>query len=500
MQFLRRSLLAVISLAVLVQFGGLGPAGAKVKEVKIRGYITALTSPTSFQIEDYRITRDERVRLELDKPAGAAADPNDLKIGSLIEVKGSFNDETGDLVASKVKLLSRKTEVVDSTAILEQRPTLEQAEGGAWRGTIVADGRQIKIEPATAVSFKLNKSESREAEKAAKAKKPETKPAVDPDESDLPAAEEAEGAGPLTSLADLGPGIFMTYHGTEEADGSVLASQVVFVRNEKEKGEASLWKSLEVRETPTKPASAVPAELKIGDMRFKVLPSAEVQAYVDRVGQSLVPVYQRNLPESDPNKINFHFTVVTQKGFNAIGFPTGQVIVFDEVFQVLGNEAQLAGLLSHEIAHATQEHAFRLREHNKKRRTALKTIMFVADILGDYNMSDQIDFLLTAENGYGRNLENQADRIGLHYMVDAGYDPRESSHMWSLIDRRYGDNGGRFYWANDENNLERRSFQQLVIRNTFADLNFEAMKRNDADYKPIAALAFAANPKNKPKK
>lgn len=504
MKYLRRFLPMALSLAVLGQLVLPVSTHAIAKETKIRGYVTALSSPNAFEIEDYKITRGANVRLELEKPSGASANPEDLKIGSLIEVKGVLNDATGELTATRVKLLRRSAESIDTTAILEQHPSLEAAENNRWRGTVVADGRRIQIEPTTAVSFKLNKTEvklSKDAEKAAKAKKSEGKTAdVDPDESDLPASAQAEGSTALTSLKDVQPGLIMTYRGTEQADGTVLASQVVFVKNEQENSEFDLWREFTRKEKPVNAATGAPAELKIGDAKYKVSPNADVQAYVTRVGQSLIPAYQENLRDGDPNKIPFRFTVVMEKGFNATAYPNGEVVIYDEVFTVLENEAQLAALLAHEMAHATQEHTYRLREYHKKGRKALQTLSVIAAIAGDMTMSDQLDqigYFIVA--GYGRPMENQADRIGMQYMVAAGYDPREAPKVWKLISRRYGEGNDDYYWSGSQNNLERRSFQLLTIKNLFAGLDFDKLKKNEAEYKPNAEAAIAANPKIKRK-
>jgi hypothetical protein len=490
----------MLALVIFGQLGAYFSTSAKIKEVKIRGYVTAMTSPNAFEIEDYKIKRDAAVWVAMDGPVGAVAAPEELKVGALVEVRGDFNDETGELTASKVKIVARKLSSFDSAAILETRPTDLQQIDGKWSGTILAEGRKIHVEPTTALSFKLNRTETKEAEKAAKTKpnapaNAGRAPNVDPDESDLPAAEQAEGATPLTSLADLGAGVYLTYHGTEQSDGSVLASQIVFVKNEKEKGEARLWKTLASKQKPAKPEPGAPGVIWFGPLRFKVLDSPEVQAYVARVGQSLVPAYQKNLPDGDPNKLDFRFTVIKRKEFNALASPDGQVILHDEVLQVLENEAQLAAVLAHAIAHATQEHAFRQREYNRTRHVVLRTSMFLYDLVG-LNMSDLMEFSFVMQNGYGRRLENQAERLGLQYMIASGYDPREARRVWQLIDQKYGEDDGHLYWAGHDNNLERRSFQTLLIQN-YAGFDFASMKRNEPEFKQMAVLAREAAAKKK---
>jgi Peptidase family M48 len=541
-----------ICLALLSQTFNSIPVSAKDKEIKIRGYITAFTSPTSFEVEDYRITRDESVQLEFEnETAGSYFKYEDLRIGTLIELKGMYNEETGELKAKSLKIDLKQFRTLNVTTVLDRKPAeLENAGGDKWRGVVLADGRRLRIEPYTQVFFKLNKTEKKESEQQAKALKkqealkakskgkgqdeagtqsatteekdefrdaPEEKDVSDanetayaqqastppppkPDDDDeTSAAEEAVGSGPLTSLSEIGPGVVMTYEGKEQTDGSVLTSKVTFVRNEQEKGEKNLWKQLKIKEKPSDFTSGKPGELKVGGDKYKILPNQEVQDYVNRIGQSLIPAYQRGLPEGDPNKIPFRFTVIVKKGFNASAYPNGVVIIHDDLFKVIENEAQLAAVLGHEIAHATQEHTYRQLEHNKKRRKALAIASLFAAGMGYYSISNVLDMVNVAMvRGYGRTMENQSDRVGLQYMTDAGYDPRESPRVWKLVTKKQGDTP-TFFWSSHDSNAERRSFQMLTIRNTFSSLDFSQLRKGEEEYQRIAELAYQANPKNKKK-
>jgi Peptidase family M48/Domain of unknown function (DUF5666) len=536
MKLLQKLLGIVLSLALLCQIAIPQQFSAKVKEIKIRGYITALTSPASFEVEDYRVTRDETVRIELENPSQAASfKADDLRVGTMIELSGVLNEETNELKARKIKVDLKQFRLLNVTAVLDRKPTeLEKTESGKWRGAILADGRRIRIEPDTQVFFKLNKTETKESEKQAKEQRkqagkgqekteqavetnaqaggaqdaeaaasapPDAKATSKPDDEDeTSAAEEAKGAGPLTALSDIGPGVIMTYEGKEQPDGTVLTSKVTFVRNELEKGEKSLWKQLKIKEKPSSLIEGKPGELSVGGTKYKVLPNQEVQDYVTCIGQSLIPAYQRSLPDGDPNKIPFRFTVVMKKGFNASAYPNGIVIIHDDIFKVLENEAQLAAVLGHEIAHATQEHGYRQLQHNKKRRQALAIASLFAAAMGYYSISNLLDLVNVAMiNGYGRTMENQADRVGLLYMVDAGYDPRQSPRVWKLLTQKHGDSP-TFFWSTHDSNTERRSFQMLTIRNSFSNLDFAQLRINEPEFKRIAELALDENPKNKKEK
>src|SRR5687768_3142134 len=77
----------------------------KLKDVRIRGYVTEFRSPTSFDIEDYRISRDEAFTLDFEN-----ADPditfglNDIRVGVELEIRGRLNEATGDLKAKSITI------------------------------------------------------------------------------------------------------------------------------------------------------------------------------------------------------------------------------------------------------------------------------------------------------------------------------------------------------------------------------------------------------------
>jgi predicted Zn-dependent protease len=86
-----------------------------------------------------------------------------------------------------------------------------------------------------------------------------------------------------------------------------------------------------------------------------------------------------------------------------------------------------AAIVGHEIAHAVQEHSWRAQQHQTGTRTALAIGAAIAAAYGQGAISDALTLTQAAlQNGYQSGLENQSDRLGLEYMVNAGYDPREA--------------------------------------------------------------------------
>lgn len=463
------------------------------KEVKIHGYVTNLISPTQFEIEDYRITRDLSLVLELEKEDADVETqfrPEDIRVGTELEIKGDYDEKTGELRARSIKVFLEDSKRIKRTALIERQPSLRRTADG-WEGTFFADGQNIQVVPATKVFFKPNKSESKALkERAKKEKQAATKSQLSTQSSGAKSDDELHL---LESLDQITPGIFMAYEGQREPDGSVAATRLEFVRNELEKGEDKLRKELEPKVKEGDFLKEKPGELKIRKVgKFKLLANPEVQAYVQRIGERLVPQYQRDLA-GDPNKIHFRFYVIDAKHANAFALANGVVVIHSSMFEIFENEAQLAAVLGHEIAHSVEEHTWRQLQYHKKKLFALRMGGAFAAGMGAYGVSDIVNLIEGAvRNGYSRSLENQADREGLQNMFEAGYDPREAPRVWKLMTKHYGDHPTNFFWSSHDSNTLRRSYLMAELRNNYASADLTTLRKDGDEFTKIAAAVREA--------
>jgi predicted Zn-dependent protease len=85
-------------------------------------------------------------------------------------------------------------------------------------------------------------------------------------------------------------------------------------------------------------------------------------------------------------------------------------------------------------------------------------------------------------NGHQRKLENQSDRIGLQYMVEAGCDPREAPAVWKLMAKTNGVQATNFFWSSHDNAPTRRSYLMNELKNNYRDLNFSGLQTNADEY------------------
>jgi predicted Zn-dependent protease len=224
---------------------------------------------------------------------------------------------------------------------------------------------------------------------------------------------------------------------------------------------------------------------KVG--KFHLYADDQVQSYVRGLGNKLIPEYQRSMEAGAPDKINFQFFVVDEKAANAFSLSNGTVVIYSKFFELLENEAQLAAIIGHEMSHAIQEHTYREMQYHKKALLALRIGGAIAASQGYYSLANAATlFEAAVRNGYSRSLEDQADRMGLQYMIDAGYDPREAARVWKVLTLAEGDKATNFFWSDHNNNTTRRSYLMAELKNNYADLDYSRLQKGEESFASVA--------------
>jgi hypothetical protein len=463
------------------------------KDIKIHGYVTAVNGPGNFEVDEYRIFRDESIKLDFDfddDDDNRLDYPKDIRVGTELEIKGDFDAAAGRLKAKSIKVFTRESKKLKRTALLDRIPALERS-GEKWTGSIRIDGQTVLVNENTLVTIVPNTSQKKATKAAQKASKDRAKRADT-------AEDEAETG--LTRLNDVHVNMYVSYEGERDPSGTVTAKKIQFHDNELTNSEARLWKSLNPKIKAFRETK--PGELSLGKAgKFKITPNAELQAYVRSLAETLIPESQRRLAPGDANRIPFQFLVIDEKYPNAFATANGVVAVFTPMLDTVENEAQLAFILSHEIAHATQEHTLRQIEFHKKKRTMLAIGAAVASAYGAHNVSDLLNLTSAAiANGYQRYLENQADRVGMEYMVAAGYDPREAPRAWKAIALRHGDKRTNFFWDSHDNHSTRRSYLMNELRMNHKDLDMSQLRKDSEKFQQMKkSLALKPGKKSKVK-
>jgi predicted Zn-dependent protease len=168
---------------------------------------------------------------------------------------------------------------------------------------------------------------------------------------------------------------------------------------------------------------------------------------VQRVGRRIQGAVERYFAEhsmSDQLKgYAWEFNLVESKEVNAWCMPGGKVVVYSGILPIAGDEAGLAVVMAHEIAHAIAKHG------NERMSQGLLTELggiALSTALESYpeqtralwmtafGVGAQVGVLLP----YSRLHESEADRLGLIFMAMAGYDPNEAPRFWGRMSAEKG--------------------------------------------------------------
>ncbi len=155
--------------------------------------------------------------------------------------------------------------------------------------------------------------------------------------------------------------------------------------------------------------------------------NAALQTYVSLVGKSVAEV-------SDRPEIDYHFAVLNTDHPNAFATPGGYVFVSVGLLRMVQNEAQLAGVLGHEIAHITRKHALETLQRSKL-LSGLNGLTMAA-MNKDEGLFDQVidevsNVLFT--RGLDKNLEHEADKFGTEYAYRMGYHPAGLNNFIQIL-------------------------------------------------------------------
>ena len=167
-------------------------------------------------------------------------------------------------------------------------------------------------------------------------------------------------------------------------------------------------------------------------------------ALVAEVGAHIVKSSDASKPQS-PYREAFNFHLLNDPNtINAFALPGGQIFITLGLFNKLQNEAQLAGVLGHEIGHVVGRHA---SEHMAKGQLGSMLATAVGVGASD-NRGRGMGAAVAAQAAnqmfqlkFGRADENESDSFGLRYMAQAGYDPREMLGVMEVL--RAASKGGR---------------------------------------------------------
>ncbi|MBI4639333.1 MAG: M48 family metalloprotease [Candidatus Tectomicrobia bacterium] len=218
--------------------------------------------------------------------------------------------------------------------------------------------------------------------------------------------------------------------------------------------------------------------------------------YQDRLLEEyLTSIAHKMMPEEVREQIGAKVGVVKDPSLNAFAYPNGMVYLHTGLLARLENEAQLAFIVGHELTHVTNRHAVRYFRDARNKQLGFTIVGILGSIglaalgadqsrqgrqvtgavisqTGNALLGLGLQLgLLASINGYGREMESEADEGGIKSLIAAGYDPREIPRVFELFLQTEKDQSAveNFFFSNHPMTRTRLARSQELLEKTYAD-------------------------------
>jgi hypothetical protein len=365
----------------------------------VSGYITAVHPPDEFEVKGVHVTIAAATRFSW--LGGSVKDPETIRrginVGAYVQATGTKNWKTNTVAATAVAVRDDTGQTVSGAGVIDR--VIASGAESVFR----ADGYMVRINKGT----------------------------------------EVRSGGGFLSPGEAGTNTWMRFEGRRTDSGEVLAAKVSFA---KPKLPRQKHDPMAVQVTTFPPGSMIDFDGAFRTERAKhrmedaggwcgwypVPQNAALQEGVRRIGMSLVPQYQRDLPEDDPGKIPFRFYAVDEKSVRSEIFcDKGLVLVPVQVIRRLKNDDQLAALLADGVAaelRSQQAHMMLDMGLISVAEAAAFVAVRSAAGVGAVWVGGAI-----AGHEIARKMEDERGRMALGLMSDAGFDPWQAPEVWRLL-------------------------------------------------------------------
>ncbi len=422
---------------------------------KIRGYMTARIDASTVAIMDDQIHAGAARIVSRDSSGERPISGGDLATGMMMEAEGvwtSHHQFSAEKITVDAGLLEKQ---IHETAYLQEEPRDAGKIGKGEPAELKADGEWLLLDASTKRAWTA-------PEPTAVDTSPGSTPQISPAKLD-------------TTIPAYLAGYRVAYRGLRRTDGRIGAEKVE-LSSPAPPDAYKMPHGLEIVQAKDPQTGIDILEFRHGKKvqgRMKLFPDRAVREYLSDLGDALLPAGAKGTSKA----LEFRFFLVEDPSINAAALPDGTVLVNTGLLGAVENEAQLAFVLSHEISHVLQVHYWREVHETRPKRVGL----LIAGIAGSYFIGDVGMFLaelgmVSVINGHQRELENQADRLGLQNIIEHGYDPRVAPGFMKMVIEHYGSRSTDKIWSNHDSSLLRGSFLTVQLQEQYSERHFDGTR------------------------
>jgi Zn-dependent protease with chaperone function len=273
-----------------------------------------------------------------------------------------------------------------------------------------------------------------------------------------------KGAGEAKSFAAIPLGYELKAKGKRQRDGVLLASEA-----EAKPNGSALFEG-EVRSVTDQVEAQARASGRFGDAKAPVGKLIESGPQVERVRRIVLNLLPSYVP---PESVRVY--VIENKEWNAFAMGNYSIYVFTGLLDDMDDD-EVAIVLGHELVHATHEHSRKQFKRDMWIQLGMLGALGATSTLDSDTQQALAGLAVLAgasalKNGYGRGMEDQADRVGLRYAYEAGYDITKGPRLWNRFAKKYGEGNkvATFFFSDHSQSAARATKLEKEIAFNYPD-------------------------------
>lgn len=418
----------------------------------LNGYVTAVNLPDSFRLDELTIRTTPKTNIfaidgaqDLQLP-----DLSTVFVGSHVIIHGKVDTQKQELLADRIEIFAEQLPRKAAGGGLMDSSTSLTPSGQRWTGAVIADGYRLTITPKTSVT--------------------------------LPAG--------VTDPAGLTVNTWVKYKAERHQNGSLVASDIEFFPFERPDKEQKYAKSSDFRIDPPDYDKRIPGKAHGLARTATILADRELADHVTKVGESLIPAWQKSLADNDPAKVHFHFWILQENWAfkHTLSDEAGTVLVPTNVLARLKNDAQLAALLSSDIAAAIQQDAFR----NLSKKHTEEILGLAA--LGGAGLTGAVVVGKVYDTAVWTPMIERQYRVGMSYMAAAGYDVRQAPEALRQVDEKHADENE----AKGKDPSKMAAYLEFIYATEYGREDWSGKRTGETEYAQLLSQLHSADPKLHP--
>ncbi|MDJ0658318.1 MAG: M48 family metallopeptidase [Crocosphaera sp.] len=204
--------------------------------------------------------------------------------------------------------------------------------------------------------------------------------------------------------------------------------------------------------------------------RLTLVEDPEVTGYIDEIGQKLAKVAGRD-------EFEYEFYVVMDKNINAFALPGGKIFVNAGAIAKTASEAEIAGLLAHELAHSVLSHGFQQMTQGALTSSVIDYIPYVGGIASNL-----------AILSYSRGMEEQADLFGTRLLAATGYAADGVRNLMVVMDDEHKHSPPAWLSTHPNTSDRVKYIEAEIVRNNFNRFAYEGVERHQQIRQKVVQL------------